>query len=132
MTKTVLVIDDDASVRKAFALSLSDEADLEVVLAASGEEGLAAARSRQPCLIYLDLRMPGMNGVETLRQLRRQGYSGRVYIVTAFHKEFFQDLAAARSEQISFDLVMKPLERDQIISITRAIVDQATTVLPPS
>jgi len=67
----VLVIDDHPLFRKGVADLLSLEPALELVgEAASGEEGIAQAQDLQPDLILLDLNMPGMDGVETLRRLR--------------------------------------------------------------
>jgi CheY-like chemotaxis protein len=122
MSKRILVIDDDPSVRKAFDLALRGQG-YELVLADGGEAGVAAAAERTPDLVYLDLRMPGMDGVATLRALRADGFSGPVYIATAFHKEFFDDLVTVRDERIPFELLQKPLERDQIIHITRGILE---------
>jgi CheY-like chemotaxis protein len=111
----------------AFDLALRD-LPYEVVLAASGQEGLEAAAASAFDLIYLDLRMPDMDGVTTLRRLREAGFAGPIYIVTAFHKEFLQELVDARQQGIAFELLQKPLERDQIIMITRTIVEGAVTV----
>jgi DNA-binding NtrC family response regulator len=122
MSKRVLVIDDDPAVRRAFELALKG-LELDIELADSGEAGMAAFEAAPPDLIYLDLRMPGMNGVEVLRAVRERGFEGPVIIVTAFHREFFDDLVAARRDGVEFDVLQKPVERDQIIKVTRAILE---------
>ena len=124
MSKRILVIDDDAAVRKAFALAL-DDTSYEVVTAEGGEEGLRKLGEAAFDLVYLDLRMPGMDGVTTLRAIRKGDADLPVYIVTAFHREFFDDLTEVRKEGIAFELLRKPIEREHIIRITRGILEGA-------
>lgn len=121
MNKRVLVIDDDAAVRQAFELALYAE-PYEVICAASGEDGAALATTQDCDLVYLDLRMPGIDGVETLRRIRAVKPDLPVYIATAFHREFLEQLAEARHQGLGFELLRKPLERQQIIHITRALL----------
>ena len=127
MSKRILVIDDDAAVRRAFDLALRGE-PYQLDLASSGEEGVSRVVAQAYDLIYLDLRMPGLDGVETLRRVRRERPDQRVYFVTAFHKEFFEQLVAARAEGLDFELLHKPLERGQIIEITRAILGDGMVI----
>lgn len=122
MMKRVLVIDDEPSVRKAFDYALR-ETPYAVDLAASGDEGVALARERDYDVVYLDLRMPGKDGVSVLKEIRSHKPDLPVYIVTAFHREYFGELIKARHEGLMFELLSKPLERDQIIAITRGILD---------
>lgn len=70
MTRAVLVVDDDPSIREITALSLTHLGGYEVRQAASGPAGLAAARERPPDAILLDVMMPGLDGPSTLEQLR--------------------------------------------------------------
>ncbi len=121
MKKRILIIDDDDAVRKAFALALRD-LPYELIQAASGEEGADLAIREPVDLIYLDLRMPGIDGVETLRRIHTVKPDQLVYIVTAFHREFFDELVTARGQGLPFELMRKPLERHQIIEITRSVL----------
>jgi CheY-like chemotaxis protein len=118
-SQRVLVIDDDAAVREAFRLAL-DGLPYEVLEAADGEQGAAIAGNLQFDLAFVDLRMPGIDGVETLRRLRSARPAVPVYIVTAYRRDYFDDLVTARSEGLAFELLRKPLERAQIIAVTRA------------
>jgi diguanylate cyclase (GGDEF)-like protein len=65
----VLVIDDDAAQRRLVSINLEDEG-FEVKVASSGEEGISVAREFSPEAIMLDIEMPGMDGIETCRQLK--------------------------------------------------------------
>ncbi|WP_295880253.1 response regulator [uncultured Thiohalocapsa sp.] len=121
MTKRILIIDDDVAVREAFKLALAQQ-PYEVVEAENGEQGAALATSEPFDLVYLDLRMPGIDGVETLRRIRSRAPDLTVYIATAFHREFFDALVTARGEGLDFELLRKPLERQQIIDITNGVL----------
>lgn len=122
MTRRILVIDDEEGVRDAFVLALRGEQTLTVETANNGGAGLGAARAARPDLIFLDLHMPDMNGVDTMRELLATDPTLSVYIVTAFHQEFMLDLKAARAEGLRFELTRKPLGADQIRAIVHALL----------
>jgi signal transduction histidine kinase len=121
--KKVLVIDDDAAVRSAFQLALEDTG-FEVVVAGGGEEGLARLDEDRFDLVYLDLKMPGIDGIETLRRLRKRGHTLPVRIVTAFAEEFMRPLEAAVGEGLEFEVVRKPLGREGIRTVTMSILGE--------
>ena len=107
--KRILVIDDDAAVRATFAMILSAQGYL-IETADGGEAGLAAADRARPDLVFLDLKMAGMNGVETLKRLSAAHADVPVYVVTAFYSEFMEPLRNLKSTGIRFDIARKPLE----------------------
>ncbi len=117
----VLVIDDDDGVRTAFSMAL-EATRYSVVSASSGQDGLEMAKMYEPDLILLDLKMPGMNGVETLRHLSKICPDTPVYIVTGFYGEFMEELRDAHDEGLSFDLARKPLALDEIRSIVTSVI----------
>ncbi len=119
MNKRILVIDDDQAIRKAFLLAL-DDTDYTVDVAESGIVGLEKINNREYYLIFLDLKMPVMNGVETLRQIRQHYPKLLVYIVTAFHQEFFHDLKPLAHVGIGFELLSKPVGIEQIVEVADA------------
>ena len=77
----ILVIDDEHSIRESFSLIL--EGLYNVTLAASGEAGLKAVSSQKQDLVFLDCRMPGMNGLETLKRIKEIDSKPEVIMVTA-------------------------------------------------
>ena len=122
MPKRILVIDDESSIRKSFQLALEDSG-YAVQTVESGEKGIKAVQKDKYDLIYLDLKMPGMNGAETLRHLREILPQTPVYIITAFYEEFFDDLKIAVKEGIEFEVLRKPVSMDQISTVTKSILE---------
>lgn len=124
MNIRILVIDDDEAVRKSFILALEDTA-YHVDAVESGEKGIEKVEDNGYSLVFLDLKMPGLNGVQTLRKLRQLDILVPVYIVTAFHKEFFKDLKLLSEDGIAFDLLRKPIGSDEIVELTESMMREA-------
>lgn len=122
MSKHILVIDDDEAVRKSFTLALED-APYTLETAKSGEQGIDLEQKIKYNLIFLDLKMPGLNGVETLRRLRELDPSVPIYIITAFHKEFLNQLGAAAEDGLSFEVLHKPIGADEINLLVRSVLE---------
>ena len=76
-------------------------------------------------MIFLDLKKPGINGVETLIRLRDGGHKMPVYIITAFHEEFMDQLRVAADEGYGFEVMQKPIMSEDLVSITKAILEGA-------
>ena len=123
MKKRLLVIDDNEDVRKSFILAL-ENAPYEVNSAKSGEEGLASIAEKSYDLIFLDLKMPGLNGVETLRRIRNMDPGVPVYIITAFHEMYMVQLKELQKDKIDFELLKKPVLSSQINKISQAILEK--------
>jgi DNA-binding response OmpR family regulator len=83
---TVLVIDDDPSLRDTIGLFLEKEG-FRPVLAEDGKIGLSQALTLKPSLIVVDLRMPGMSGVEVCRQVRAAGMNTPLIVLSAISDE---------------------------------------------
>lgn len=121
MGKHIIIIDDDEHIRNAFSLSLEDT-DIIVDKAESGALGLEFVQKTHYDLVYLDLKMPGMSGIETLKAIRKLKPSLPVYIITAFHLEFMDDLKEVQRQGCDFELLSKPIEIDEIKYITYSIL----------
>ena len=85
MTATILVVDDDPFIRKLIATTLEDVGHFELEEAADGAEAVAVAHRTRPRIIFLDVEMPRMNGVDACRALRADDQLGdtRIVMLTA-------------------------------------------------
>ena len=118
MEKEILVIEDDEAVRKAFVMAL-EGTGYHVTTVESGRKGLEKVAESDYGLIFLDLKMPKKDGVQTLRELRQSGVKAPIYIVTGFYKEFIDALENAESQGIDFELLQKPVTEEQIRMVAR-------------
>jgi CheY-like chemotaxis protein len=123
MVRKILVIDDDPAVRAAFKLILEDDS-FSVREAENGLEGIELTLAERPDLIFLDLRMPGIDGVETLRRLKAIDDTLNIYIVTAFANEYMEQLKGIHEEGFQFELASKPLSSVQIRNIAQIATPQ--------
>ena len=117
---TVLVVDDDEHVRDVLTAAIQTK-QRDVLSAASGEEALEVAKKHDVDLVLLDLSMPGMNGVETFRELHALRPGLPVVIVTGYPDS---DLMARALEIGPFTVISKPVDLGQI----QKTVDQITGV----
>jgi DNA-binding NtrC family response regulator len=81
--RSVLVVDDEKNIRLTMSRALED-GDVDVLTADTGEEALAAMAGRNVDVVLLDLRMPGMDGIDVLRRVAREHPNTRVIIITAY------------------------------------------------
>ncbi len=124
----ILVVDDESSIRESFLLILGKE--FKVVTAASGEAALKRIIDEKVDLVYLDIRMPGMNGIETLKRIKEIDGSIEVIMVTAVNDV---GSAAASVKLGAKDYVVKPFDVADILNRTRSMVIKAQTksIKPP-
>jgi two-component system chemotaxis response regulator CheY len=81
MSRSVLIVDDDPFIRKLIATTLEDIAGFELHQAQDGEEALAIAATTPPAIVFLDVNMPRLDGIDTCRRLRALDGAGRATIV---------------------------------------------------
>jgi len=115
--KTILIVDDELATRESLRMILKRQYDL--MLAASGEEALTMLDTRQPDLILLDIIMPGIDGMETLRRIKEKNRKQQVVMITATKTV---KTAVEAMKLGAFDYLEKPFDVNEI---TR-VVEEAT------
>jgi DNA-binding NarL/FixJ family response regulator len=127
---SVLVVDDQALVRGGFRLILSTTADLEVVgEAGDGAHGLRLARELRPDVILMDVRMPGMDGLEATRALVADpAVDARILILTTFDLDEYV-YRALRAGAAGF--LLKDATPESLIAAVRTVA-RGDTLLAPS
>lgn len=113
-TATILIIDDDDEIRYSLGRVLST-GDYQILEAASGEEGVAAVKKGpHPDLIFLDIRMGGMSGIEALQHIRGANPKQMVVLMTAFGTA---QTAIEAMKFGAFDYIMKPFDPAKVLSL---------------
>ncbi len=116
---SVLVVDDEADIRESLRMILEFEG-YRVEEARHGIEALQKVRERPPDALLLDIRMPEMDGLETLRALRERGYDMPVLVLSG-HADVATAVEATRRG--AFDFFEKPLQRDRVLLSLRNAVE---------
>jgi DNA-binding NtrC family response regulator len=109
---SILVVDDEQGMRNFLVKTLMPRCQL-VMEAASAEEGAQLLGDHQVDLIVLDISLPGKSGVEWLKELREQGYTGEVILITAFAD---LDTAIEALRAGASDFILKPFRVPQILN----------------
>jgi two-component system response regulator AtoC len=117
--KTLLVADDDASIRSLLKQLLSDEG-FNVLEASTGIEVVDKVKESSPDLVIMDVRMPELDGIEALARLKSTNPKTAVLIMTAFGSSN----AAIRAMELgAFDYITKPFELDKISHSVKRVLD---------
>lgn len=125
MTRGVLVVDDDPFIRKLIATTLEDVAEFELHEAADGLEALEVAHRERPTLVFLDVDMPVMNGIDACRRLREDPVTTETTIVmlTAAHG----DSVERRSEEAGADLFLtKPFSPLDLLRLVDRLSERSS------
>jgi excisionase family DNA binding protein len=115
---SILVVDDEIHIGQFFSTVLESKG-YRITIAHSGAEGVEAVRRQRYALIFLDLMMPGMNGLETLLAIRRIDPETKIVIVTGY-----QDSALLKQvlQLGPFTVLPKPCDGDQILNTVSMLV----------
>jgi len=119
---TVLIVDDDDEIRYSLSRVLGSQG-YEIDTAASGEEGIQKIRTGPaPDLVFMDIRMTGINGIESLQHMRSINPNLQVILMTAFGTA---QTAIEAMKFGAFDYVMKPFDPEKVIELSLGAIDAA-------
>ena len=115
MSRRILVVDDEQNIRAALT-QLLDYEGYETKTASSGAEALRAIEEWRPHLAFLDVKMAGMDGLETLKRIRERD-SGVVVVMISGHATIQNAVEATQLG--AYDILEKPLDTDRILVLLR-------------
>jgi two-component system NtrC family response regulator len=125
MTKgRILVVDDDPSLRRVLQVQLEQEG-YEVVVTASAQQALSVLQLRQLDLVITDLKLPGMSGLELLKQIHSQYPQLIIIMLTAFGTV---DTAVEAMKTGAYDYLTKPVHPDEMSVVVRRALDHVRLV----
>ena len=128
MTVRVVIADDQALVRTGFRAIVSHEPDLDVVgEAGDGYAAVEQARLHRPDVVLMDIRMPGMDGLEATKLLATNGSTTRVLILTTFDLDEYV-FTALRAGASGF--LLKDAPADQLLTAIRVIAAGDALIAP--
>ena len=115
MTHRVLIVDDEAGIRQALKQVLEYE-KLVVKVTASGGEAITVYPEFRPHLVFLDVKMAGLDGLETLKRLRALDPAAQIVMISG-HATI--STAVEATQQGAFDFLEKPLDTDRLLVTVR-------------
>ena len=124
---TILIVDDDDQLRLSFHKLLAEEG-YTVESAAAGEAAVKKVEKKAPDLVILDMRLPGMNGLETFRSIHRMEPKLPVIIMTAYGTT---ENAIEATKLGAFDYVLKPFEIPAMLTVIRQALEAGRFMRSP-
>ena len=124
MARPILIIEDDPDIAEILRYNLEAQR-FETRLAITGEEGLSASldKERPPRLILLDLLLPGMNGLEICRRVRREPSTAKIPIIMVTAKAAEADFANAKAAGVD-DYLTKPFSIRRLMESISVLLDR--------
>jgi DNA-binding NarL/FixJ family response regulator len=119
MSIRALVADDQPLVRGGFRMILDERADIELVgEAENGDQAIELARSLDPDVVLMDVRMPGVDGVEATRRLVQEGARARILVLTTFDIDEYVYAAVVAGAS---GFLLKDVEPEQLVDAIRVV-----------
>ena len=123
MEKKLLIVDDEAHIRMLIGQTLEELEDDDVVFlsAENGEQALEIIQTEQPQLVFLDVMMPKMNGMEVCRRVKKELGLDNVFIILLTAKG--QELDRQRGQEVGANLYMtKPFDPEVLLTKAREVL----------
>jgi two-component system chemotaxis response regulator CheY len=112
LSRAVLVVDDDQFIRKLVATTLEDVSEFDLHEASDGVEALAVAQDTRPAIVFLDVDMPRMDGIDTCRRMRAdpQTSDATIVMLTAAHGDQIERMAEDAGADLFLTKPFSPLD----------------------
>ena len=123
MGQTLLIVDDEAHIRMLLEQTLEEleDEDVNFLTAENGEEALEIIQKENPQLVFLDVMMPKMNGMEVCRRVKKELGLDNIFIVLLTAKG--QELDRQKGQEVGADLYMtKPFDPESILKKAREVL----------
>ncbi len=124
MEKKILIVDDESHIRMLIEQTLEDLEDegVELLFAENGEQALALIKKEEPNLVFLDVMMPKMNGMEVCHKVKRELDMSDVYIILLTAKG--QEVDRQKGLEMGANKYMtKPFDPDEMLAIAEEILN---------
>lgn len=124
MNKKLLIVDDEPHIRMLIEQTLEDLEDegVELLLAENGEQALQIIEKEKPNLVFLDVMMPKMNGMEVCQKVKKELNLSEVYIILLTAKG--QEVDRQKGLDMGADRYMtKPFDPDEMLAIAEEILN---------
>lgn len=125
MNKKLLIVDDESHIRMLIEQTLEDLEDegVELLFAENGQQALELIQKEEPNLVFLDVMMPIMNGMEVCQKVKKELNLTNVYIILLTAKG--QEVDRQKGLDMGADRYMtKPFDPDEMLSIAEEILSQ--------
>ena len=122
MERKILIVDDEAHIRMLIEQTLEEleDEDVNFLTADNGEDALDIICSEKPQLVFLDVMMPRMNGMEVCRRVKKELTLEDVYIILLTAKG--QEVDRLKGQEVGADVYMtKPFDPDELMNAIRRI-----------
>lgn len=123
MEKKLLIVDDEAHIRMLIEQTLEDlEAeDVQFLMAENGEQALEIIQAEKPQLVFLDVMMPRMNGMEVCRRVKQELKLENIFIIVLTAKG--QELDRLKGQEVGADLYLtKPFDPEVLLTKAREVL----------
>lgn len=120
MTKKILIVDDEKNIRMMLNRCLKEEG-YEIDIAVNGEEALGLIKEGSYDLVLLDIKMPGLTGMQVLESMRESGFKVDVIMMTAYGTI---ERAVEAMKLGAIDFISKPFTPDEIREIVKDVLDR--------
>ncbi|HEY3966861.1 MAG TPA: sigma-54 dependent transcriptional regulator [Planctomycetaceae bacterium] len=124
----VLIVDDEPAICWAFREALSDDGHAVRVVPSAEEALRVTGDGWRPDVVVMDVRLPGMDGLSAIRELREKIGDAPVVVITAFGS---LDTAVRAIEAGAFDYLVKPFDLDQAVEVLRRALGSRKEAIPP-